>query len=89
MVTRVTSRAMRRGGVALISLVVTADMPSSFRPCFWAAMPMMVSTQADSAVATRSVGEKDSPLPWLSVGASVISVVPLGPWVALQRRLPS
>lgn len=36
-----------------------------------------------------SVGENFSPLPLLSVGASVSITVPLCKWVALQRRSPS
>ena len=41
-----------------------------------------------TAVATRSVGLKDSPRPRLSLGASVEIVVPEG-WTAVQRRSPS
>ena len=40
-------------------------------------MPMMVMAQLASAVAQRSVGEKPSPLPLLSTGASVMRRVPL------------
>jgi hypothetical protein len=36
-----------------------------------ALMAIVVSMQLASAVAMRSVGEKRSPFPWLSVGASV------------------
>ena len=57
-------------------------------PCVCAAMPMMVIIQLPSAVATRSVGEKASPLPWLSVGASVRIFVPDWTWVASVRRPP-
>ncbi len=39
-------------------------------------MPIMVSIQEASAVATISVGEKASPFPLLSTGASVISWLP-------------
>jgi hypothetical protein len=45
---------------------------------------MVVAMQVAKAVATKSVGEKDSPLPWLSLGASVASAVPDGPWTAEQ-----
>ncbi len=45
-------------------------------------------THVASDVAVRSVGENDSPLPWLSTGASVCSTVPDGPCVALTRRSP-
>src|SRR5437867_1726212 len=41
-----------------------------------------------SAVATKSVGEKASPLPLLSVGASVPIFDRDGPWVASQCKLP-
>ncbi len=44
-----------------------------------ATMPMMVNMQAPRPVATRSVGEKDSPRPWVSTGASVESAVREGP----------
>jgi hypothetical protein len=44
--------------------------------------------QEASEVAVRSVGENDSPLPWLSTGASVCRTVPEGPCVALTRRSP-
>ena len=44
-------------------------------------MPMIVSMHAPRAVATRSVGENDSPRPWLSTGASVVKVVPEGGYV--------
>jgi hypothetical protein len=40
-----------------------------------ALIPMMVNIHEPKLVATVSVGEKVSPLPWLSTGASVISVV--------------
>ena len=52
-------------------------------------MPMMVNMQEPQAVATRSVGEKVSPLPWLSTGASVAASDPEGPWTDLQRSFPS
>ena len=39
---------------------------------------MIVLMQPASAAPTRSVGEKDSPLPLLSTGASVESVAPEG-----------
>jgi hypothetical protein len=52
-------------------------------------MPMIVSMQVLRAVATRSVGEKRSPLPWLSVGASVSSSVPEGWWLERQRSSPT
>ena len=51
--------------------------------------PMMVAMQFPSAVATRSVGENVSPLPLLSNGASVSSVLPDGVCVAVQRSSPA
>jgi len=47
-------------------------------------IPMIVAMHAAKAVATRSVGEKLSPLPSLSIGASVASFMPEGPWTASQ-----
>ena len=44
--------------------------------------------QVPSAVATRSVGEKERPSPWLSSGASVVRVTPDGPCSASQRKSP-
>jgi len=49
---------------------------------------MVVLMQVPSAVATRSVGENASPLPLLSIGASVASFACEGPWVASQCKLP-
>lgn len=50
---------------------------------------MIESMQVTSAVATRSVGEKLSPSPWLSFGASVLSDVPDGSCTAVQRSPPT
>ena len=65
-----------RRGFALMTLVTSAVVPvmSIFR--FLAAIPMMVMMQDASEVAHRSVGEKASPLPSLSTGASVIIYSP-------------
>src|ERR1700677_2224489 len=49
---------------------------------------MVVAMQVPSAVATRSVGENDSPFPMLSTGASVSSCLPEGPWEAVQCNPP-
>ena len=49
---------------------------------------MMVIAQLPSEVASRSVGEKASPLPLLSTGASVISVLPERTWVAWVLKFP-
>src|SRR5690606_20090373 len=53
-----------------------------------AAMPIVVSIQVANAVATVSVGEKYSPLPLLSTGASVIILFPERTCVARVRNLP-
>ena len=82
------SRAMRRVGTKVISFCTVIFVPRSSRPWRWAKMPIVVTMHVPSAVATRSVGEKDSPRPWLSVGASVRSVVAEGPCAAVQRRSP-
>ena len=71
--------AIRRGVSALISLVVSTVIPSNDSECLLAAIPMIVAIQVAKAVATRSVGEKDSPFPSLSTGASVASLLPEGP----------
>ncbi len=70
---------IRRGVSALISLVVSIFMPSRLIECLLAAIPIIVAIQVANAVATRSVGEKDSPFPSLSTGASVSSLAPEGP----------
>ena len=49
-------------------------------PSRLATRAMVVSMQARSPEATRSVGEKAAPSPPLSFGPSVGSVAPLGPW---------
>ena len=79
MVTFDLSDTILRGVSVLISLEVSIVIPSKVMECLLAAIPMMVAIQAARAVATRSVGEKDSPLPSLSTGASVASLVPEGP----------
>ena len=83
------SATILRGVSLLISFVVSMVMPSSLTEWRLAEIPMIVAIQAAKAVATRSVGEKDSPLPSLSTGASVERVAPEGPCVAEQRSCPS
>ena len=73
------SAIILRGVSVLISLVVSIFMPSRLIECLFAAIPMIVAIQVANAVATRSVGEKDSPFPSLSTGASVSSLAPEGP----------
>ena len=68
-----------RGESVLISFVVSIVMPSRVIECLLAAIPIIVAIQAARAVATKSVGEKDSPFPSLSTGASVSSLAPEGP----------
>ncbi len=70
---------IRRGVSALISFVVSIVIPSKVMECLLAAIPIIVAIQVANAVATRSVGEKDSPFPSLSSGASVASLLPEGP----------
>jgi len=53
-----------------------------------ARMAIVVTMQVASAVATRSVGEKRSPFPWLSTGASVSMVLPERRCLAVVRRSP-
>ena len=83
------SATILRGISALISFIVSMVIPSSLMEWRLAEIPMIVAMQVANAVATRSVGEKDSPLPSLSTGASVESVAPEGPWEAEQRSWPS
>ena len=46
----------------------------------------MLSAQEASAAPTRSVGEKLIPVPPLSLGGTVVMVVPEGPWSRRQER---
>ena len=78
------SATILRGVSVLISLVVSIFMPSRLIECLFAVIPIIVVMHAARAVATRSVGEKDSPFPSLSTGASVDSLAPDGPCVAEQ-----
>ena len=78
------SPTIRLGESVLISFTVSTEVPSNLIPCRLATIPMIVAMQAAMAVATKSVGEKLSPFPSLSTGASVASFVPEGPWTASQ-----
>ena len=49
---------------------------------------MVVSMHEPRAAPVRSVGEKDSPWPMLSLGASVMKVLPESRWRAWQRSRP-
>ena len=73
------SATILRGVSVLISFVVSIVIPSKVIECLFAAIPIIVAIQVANAVATRSVGEKDSPFPSLSTGASVSSLAPEGP----------
>jgi len=73
------SATILRGVSVLISFVVSIAIPSRLIEYLLAAIPIIVAIQAARAVATKSVGEKDSPLPSLSTGASVSSLAPEGP----------
>ncbi len=70
---------IRRGVSPLISFVVSIVIPSKVMECLLAAIPIIVAIQVAKAVASKSVGEKDSPFPSLSTGASVSSLAPEGP----------
>src|SRR5690242_13730358 len=63
-------------------------MPRKSTPRSSALIPMVVLMQVARAVATRSVGENASPLPLLSLGASVESFACEGPCVASQCKSP-
>ena len=52
---------IRRGVSALISFVVSIVIPSKVMECLLAAIPIIVAIQVAKAVASKSVGEKDSP----------------------------
>ena len=71
--------------MCLTTVTVAADRSIPWRS---ATMPMIVSMQEPSAVATRSVGENDSPRPWLSTGASVCRTVLDGPCSQRVRSSP-
>ena len=62
---------MRRGASFDISFFTDTVIPLKSTPSSSALIPMVVLMQVARAVATRSVGENASPLPLLSVGASV------------------
>ena len=60
-------------------ITVTRSMDGALQP---------LSAGPEGEVAVRSVGEKASPLPWLSSGASVMILMPDCRWVASVRRSP-
>src|SRR6187401_1824033 len=79
---------MRRGGSFDISFCTDTVMPRRSTPRSSALIPMVVLMHVARAVATRSVGEKASPLPLLSLGASVAIFACEGPCVASQCNSP-
>src|SRR4051812_48955403 len=62
---------LTRRGSAFIFFSTSTLIPSKSKPMLRALMPITVIMHVASEVASRSVGEKRSPLPLLSVGASV------------------
>src|ERR1700747_3630005 len=79
---------MRRGGALDISFCTEMVIPRKSTPSSCALIPMVVLMHVPRAVATRSVGENASPLPLLSVGASVAIFDCDGPCVASQCSPP-
>src|SRR3984893_13846273 len=77
-----------RGASFDISFCTDTVMPRRSTPSSSALKPIVVLMQVPSAVATRSVGENASPLPLLSVGASVAIFDCDGPCVASQCKSP-
>src|SRR5207253_9560167 len=78
----------RRGASFDICFCTETVMPRRLTPSSSALIPIVVLMHVASAVATRSVGENPSPLPLLSVGASVEIFDCDGPCVASQCKLP-
>src|SRR5438045_8560760 len=79
---------MRRGASFDISFCTEMAIPRKSTPRSCALIPMVVLMQVARAVATRSVGENASPLPLLSVGASVAIFASDGPCTASQCKSP-
>jgi len=76
-------------GLVTIILVISTLVPSRFIFISLALIPIIVNMQVPKAVATKSVGENLSPLPWLSTGASVSITVSLCKCVATVLKFPS
>ena len=77
---------IRRGASFDISLLTFTVHGFDIDPCSSASSPGSCSCKWPSAVATRSVGDKDSHFPLLAVGASVVEFFCEGPFTALQWR---
>jgi len=75
-VTVTLSSPILRKGVETISLTTFIRVPFKLKSLFFAYSPRVVAMQVPSAVATKSVGEKNSPFPPLSTGASVLRTLP-------------
>ena len=60
-------------GSEAITFVTCALVPLRSRSRFFALIPIIVKIHEARALATVSVGEKASPFPLLSIGASVIN----------------
>src|SRR5689334_16855495 len=79
---------IRRGESLDISFCTDTVIPARSTPRSSALIPMVVLMHVARAVATKSVGEKASPFPLLSLGASVEIVACEGPCVASQCKSP-
>ena len=75
-------------GKEVMIFSVLASAPLSLSSRSLALIAIVVNIQAANEVPMRSVGENRSPLPWLSVGASVSNVDPDCKWVAKVLSSP-
>src|SRR4030095_4070375 len=82
------SPTIRRGPSFDISFCTDTVIPRKSTPSSSALIPTVVLMHVARAVGTRSVGENASPLPLLSVGASVEIFDCEGPCVASQCKSP-
>ena len=64
------------------------EQPFKSNPFDLALIAIMVSRQVPRDVANKSVGEKLSPLPQWSKGASVLIRLPDCRWIASQFKFP-
>src|SRR6266571_8893302 len=82
------SATIRLGASFDICFCTDTAIPRRSTPRSSALIPIVVLMHVARAVATRSVGEKASPLPLLSLGASVEIFACEGPCVASQCKSP-
>src|SRR4029077_9986302 len=82
------SPTMRRGESFDISFCTDTVIPRRSTPSSSALIPIVVVMHVPRAVATRAVGENASPLPLLSIGASVEIFDCDGPCLASQCKSP-